>query len=201
MTIAEMRDSIAYEAKIADIDALGGWIEATIKEVWDSYTALTKHDELFMPGIILLTQMQTDIVQLPADLQHIDLNNVRYSPGGDRNRTYILDQHKHTEGTNTGLTRYFTFNAAPDGTRVLNIWPFDEVPDNDEIIIDYWRKGHTGVLGSQLLPTQLEATVRLEVVARANTFADSKQSNLYLKLSKDAHTRSYGVTNLPDQNQ
>lgn len=203
MKLKQLRDQIAFEAKLSDsIDALGGWLDTTMQEMFDSYTAQIKYQELYMQGIVISLPNSTGIIPLPNDLQHLDLESIRFRRDGDSLNDYTLFSREGAWGDNVGHPRFIIANSSATNTGQLSIWPTDELTANDDLVINYWRHAISeGVDESiELIPQQLVQTVKLAMIARATLFGSSKQYSIFKAEAAEAHSRSLGATNLSSTN-
>lgn len=200
MTLNELVQSIGFEAQIPDIDALGGWAEIEAKNLFDSYTAQVKYEELMVPNAEL--QMNGPTIELPPNLQHIDKKSIRYLPEGEMDRSYILTSGHVPFGDNTGPTRYFHYRRNEFGIAWLDFWPNAEQAVGDKIIFDYWRFATEWPDGpdSRVFPEALIPVVKRELVAQASLLGGNKTFNQHKTLAKEAHTRSFGMTDVGSMN-
>lgn len=203
MKLQELRDLITFEAKLQDsIDVLGGWLDWTIPEIFDDFTAQIKYQELYVPGIVLALPDNTGIIPLPTDVQHLDIDNIRYRYQADTTRDYPLTAKQGYWGTNIGMPYYLIRNSTSANLAQIQIWPTEQLTTADQIVINYWRRAiPDGSLGTlELVPRQLVTTVKHQLIARANLFGDSKQAVIFKKMADEAHGRSLGATDLSSTN-
>lgn len=203
MKLQELRDQITFEAKLQDsIDVLGGWLDWTMAEVFDDFTNQIKYQELYVPGIVITLANNSGIIALPSDIQHLDLDNIRYRYQADSTRDYPLTARQGIWGINTGFPRFIITNSTAANLAQVQIWPTEQLTTSDQIVINYWRRaipdGSAGTL--ELIPRQLVTTVKHQMIARANLFADGKQAVIFKKMADEAHGRSLGATELGSTN-
>lgn len=203
MKLQELRDLITFEAKLQDsIDVLGGWLDWTMAEIFDDFTAQIKYQELYVPSIVITLPDNTGIIPLPPDVQHLDLDNIRYRQSSNSDLDYPLTERQGTYGFNTGFPHFVIRNSTASNLGQIVIWPTAELTTADQIVINYWRRaipdGSAGTL--ELIPRQLVTTVKHQMIARANLFADGKQAVIFKKMADEAHGRSLGATDLSSTN-
>jgi len=193
MTIGELKEAVAFEAKIPDIDALGGWLDMTIQSVFDEYTAAVKYPELYKSGVITIASAPI----LPTEVQHLDIQNVQYYPGNDATKAYKLRVNNRATGTNTGPSRYVWREG-----NSFKLYPNSEVDGSDVIFFNYWKFAtfRDGNPGEDVIPAALIQTVIKDTIVRCSMFGDSKAANLYRQLAKEAHGRSLGATEITPMN-
>lgn len=202
MTLGQLKDSIAYESKVTDIDAFGGWLEITLLEILESYTALIKYQELYVPDYTITATAATQTVTLPTNIQHLDLEEITYRYQGDYNNDVVLfATNDLISAPNTGQTRFVLLKTTTVNAGILSVFPYSELTTADQFIFSYWKKpSFDAGDATVLIPTELITTAKLELVARANLFSDGKQFMPFRLMAKEAFSRSMGVTNLPGSN-
>lgn len=193
MNIDQFKQSVAFEAKIPDIDALGGWLDMTMQQVFNEYTAAIRYDELYVKAAEVTATSRA----IPVNVQHLDMDNIRYRPGGDVTKEYVLRKSNRAYGNNTGPSR-FVWKAGA----LFGLFPSAESVIADKLVFNYWKFTElAGIEGStEIVPVEIVPTVLKEVIARALMFADSKQANAYRQLAKDAYVRSLGATDISSVN-
>lgn len=200
MTKGELKDQIAFEGKIEDIDALGGYLDYTLGDILDGYCSQVKYDELYVQNQISINGDDSGFFTLPDNFQHIDLESILYSPLGDpTNGYYLLQTGSTLTIPDEGPSRFISF--ANGG---LQIYPTDDVTVDDSISFNYWKKPSSLLIGQPdsalVLPNQLLQTAKMELIARANLFGDGKQFAAFRSLAREAHSNSLGSTPLPGMN-
>lgn len=192
MNIGQLKDLVRFEAKIPDMATMGGWFDLVLQEEMNRMTSLHRYTQLFVQDTNL-TGLNTSFgtIDLPPDLQHIDMNTVRYLPGGDPNQTRYLRNFHRFSGSNAG----FPVLVIRTQTR-LQVFPTEELQNTDVLVIDYWRYFSYTADTDEINPPQLNLPLQFRMIARANTFSDSKLSATYLDLEKEAHTKSFGQTDI-----
>lgn len=194
---------IAFEAKLPDsINILGGWLDTTMQEIFDSYTSQIRYDELYMQSVLLTPIDTTGILALPPDLQHLDLENIRYQPQANSDTQYQLFARRGVWGTNDGSPRFVIRNSATTNLSQISIWPIAEISTSDRLVINYWRHAISEGVDEtiELAPAQLVTTVKLAMIARATLFGSSKQFQIFKQESDMAHGQSLGATELHSTN-
>lgn len=201
MTFGRLRDLIAYEAGIPDIDALGGWLDVTLQELFDQHTSVVKFPEL----IVLETQLTitppfTGILALPTNLQHLNTETIRYRPAADQ------DEEQYLNYSNEDTTRITSpadiYNVYRNGNS-LQFYPtlaVSLVNTSSVFIIDYWKKVSLTALTTVIIPDQLVIPVKLEAVARTMMQSSSKMAGAMFNIADKALSRSRGATDLGSQN-
>ncbi len=84
MTLLEIRNIVVKEANLKGANTETGWINSLVNRKLQSYTALRKYAEFFVPNFAINATAANDPnFVLPTDLQHLNYESVRYSDDGD----------------------------------------------------------------------------------------------------------------------
>lgn len=168
--LGQLVDEVSFAAGATGKQVLGGAVQAILKEVFDSYTALYVFDELYVPNYeIPLVGPSGGTAGLPADFQRMDLKRVRYQIGADPEHETFLSYGP--SGTlNEGPTNKFSFIGyfPPATNQFIQFYPYNEVVTGDVILIDYWKSATVWPeqLVSQVYPEMLLPVVKQEAIAK-----------------------------------
>lgn len=202
MTLGQLKDAVSYESKVQDIDAFGGWLELTLLEIFENYTALTRYQQLYVPNYTITATAATATLVLPANLQHIDLDSVIFRQNSDYlNDVSLFYTNDTISAPNSGNTAFVLQQSTSVNGKILTVFPYADLTINDQFIINYWKKvSFDAGDDTVLIPDEIIPTIKMELTARANLFGDGKQFAVFRSLAKEQHSRSMGVTSLPGAN-
>lgn len=206
MTRIQTRDKIRTEAQITGDDAFDYLINQYINEQLWEFTALRRYPECSLIGVALTWQRNNPptlyypYATLPSDLQHLDVNNIRYFTQDSyilmRPWTRVFANQSNGQAFQFRRTTYLNAaSAAYD--QVLQITPDEEITYATEAIyIDYWRKLSWSDDTSQFPLPRLETSVALKVTERIaslqNTGVAQRAANLAMQHYIAARAQNLG---------
>lgn len=173
MTRLQTRDKIRVEAGIPGDDIFDYLINAYLDEQLQEFTALRRYPECSVLGQSLTWMVDgagsIPYALLPTDLQHLDVDNIRFYDGNFQNllRPWSRVFVNQTNGDPFQWRRTTHQDLASAYFQVLQISPADNIiyPSNS-IYIDYWRK-LTWINDTVAFPIpRLEVATALKVVER-----------------------------------
>lgn len=197
MTRGQTRDKIRIEAGIPGDNAFDYLINAYLDEELKMLTALRRYPECSLLGVSLTWERDNPPTTyfpyaiLPSDLQHLDVNNIRYYNGNLYGllRPWIRDFVNQTTGIAFQFRRTTYLNtvtAAYD--QVLQISPPGNIVfPTQNIFIDYWRQLSWSNDTSNFPIPRLETTVALKVVERIANLQNSGLAAKAAGLAKEQY--------------
>lgn len=200
-TFGQLIDEIVFESGSSGTTGFGNWVELTIKEVLDRYTAYVSYPEL---KAVVNENLSTNENQfdLPPDFQRLDSDSFYFtslSEAGAEGGTYLTYDSSPVifNGKNEGSLRFFRRS----GNSIV-LYPTALISTGDTLVYEYWRTGSSLLtsLNSSIVPDILVETVKLEVLAKASMTLGGKMGANYYTMAKDARVASFGATELPLQN-
>lgn len=191
MTLIEIRTQVLAEAKIQDPERYGPLCDLFLHQYMDMMTSQVKYPELLIPDHSIVLTAATQTVTLPADLQHIDINNIRYLTGGDASVYRHLSNFHRFWGSNLGVTRF----ALRAGS-TLKLWPYSEISGTDTIVFNYWKKSAFSADNDTVLPDQLVPTLITKTIARIANYTSADIAILMKGEAKELFAQSFGVTDV-----
>lgn len=207
MLLSQLRQEIHFESGIGDIDSFETYIDTLIGEIFDKYCQHTRYDDLYIQDTVIVPTAANEVLTLPADLQVLDIEHVRFREDNDSALDIELISRKGIYGENEGPPRYIIRNQNVTGAltsvAVLRVFPYSEIATGDRFVINYWRKPSAWISTTSstvdnavLLPDVLIPTVKAEAIARCSLLGDGKKFKVYREIARDAHTSSYGAIDL-----
>lgn len=198
MTYGQLLESVQFQAGIPDIDTLGAWLEQELNRTCDELTGAIKYPQLYVDNFEVVIGFPGDeSFILPTDFQRLDMESVRWYPGGVQEDGYYLTLKHKPEGLNEGDPRYFSWRLG-----FIDVFPFAETTALSKVVFNYWRKFYR--LGftdddEEIQPAEIGNTILHEMVAKATAImGDSKRFQMATALGQRSYSRSFGVTPQPD---
>lgn len=201
MTLGELQDQIAFEGGVTNIDTLGGAIISIVKDIADSYSAQTKYADLYVPDyLVTITSTNQSVIVLPADVQHIDFDSIRYWIANDSTRQVQLFKGRNYR-RNTGQA-ISIYRISPSPTPRLELYPTDQVAIGDTIYINYWKRPSSLLTdeAQTVIPDALIPSIKLKAIARIGMITGNKAALAANGLAAEAHSRHFGEVDLSDAN-
>lgn len=198
MTLGQLKDLVRFEAKVPDTKSMEGWLDQTIQEEARQITALIKYDELFAPDTVLALTAAVTQVSLPTDLQHLDINSIRFAEGGVLTNQNWLRARRNFTNNNAGRPTFYIRKGT-----VLLLSPNTSIVSSDTIQINYWK--YPISLSTQsdavdILPEVILPELKMRAIKRAITFIDPKMVPIYAAQQQEKRSASIGQTNLGGMN-
>lgn len=194
MNRGQLRDIIKFEAGLKDSDNFDAWVNETIQDTLASLTALIRYPELKTPDHQVVLTGATQLVTVPK-FQHILLDEIYYLPAGEGDQAYHLfssfDNHLVNEGRALSIIRR--------SATQLSLFPFGDIVGTDKIQFTYWAYPTLANDATEIPVENLVPTLRSEVVAKASLHTESKTFAAHRALAREAHSRSFGATDVNDE--
>lgn len=193
MKYSQLIDTVAFEASIPDIDALGGWVEQAFQRTYDDLVGAVKYPELYVRDQVVLLTFPNTFQDLP-EMVRLDEDSVRFVPGGVLENAYYLTK-QNKSSLDEGPARVFQHSMG-----FIRIWPQADINiGTDQISFNFWRRafrlGFTNADQEDVYPPQLASTLLKELVAQATAvMGDSKRYQMATALGQRTYSRSFGVT-------
>lgn len=157
-TLAELREQIKIESRVDGADNLDVFIDGVINEQLTDYAQKNKYRELLVFNIIITTIAATGAYDLPEDFDKPFM--IRYRNARGYQRT-LNSRPSYIDQANGTMPRWFDI-----GGDSISFFPFDDVPDDDTIILDYYKLPAM-LTDDDIFPIpKLLANVKLETIRR-----------------------------------
>lgn len=182
-TFTELVDQIKQESRVKGADNLDGYIGNVINELLLTYAQNNRYFEFLVTNTPISTIAATSLYDLPADFMNMRL--VRYKTASGYIRT-LNPRGQHIETANGSRPRWYDLAGSK-----LVIFPYDDLPANDTILMDYYKIPDT-LSGATPFPVpRLVPSLKLDAVHRVLIYNQQLASAAALKgESGMAETRS-----------
>lgn len=179
-TLTELRDLIKIEARVKGSDNLDPWIDALVNELLCNYAQNNRYFEFLQTNQPVTTTLNNGLYPLPDDFIAMRLVRYKQTPRG---YTYTLNPRPQYIETARGM-RPKWYDVV--GTNI-DIFPADDVPANDTLLLDYWSFPQT-LTGPDVFPVpKLVTPVKLEAVRRTMLYNNNLQAAQLLKQDAQEH--------------
>jgi len=179
-TLVELRELVKIEARIKGSDNLDTWIDALINELLCNYAANNRYFELLRTNVPIPTTLNNGAYSLPQDF--IALRLLRYKQNGTGYTYTINPRSTYIETARGRRPRWYDVVG-----ETISIFPFDDVPVNDTLLLDYWSYPQTLTATSTFPIPKLVTPVKLEAIRRALIYNQQLQEAQILKGDAKEH--------------
>lgn len=188
-TLQEMLDAVKIESKNSGNTELDNWLITLINELQKQYCSLNQYVQLLVAANQTNLTTNTESYSLPINLQHFKIETVKYYSQSFQQPVFLQRYDKY---------RQQTYGWPSQVRRVVNqiqITPFVQIATGDYVTFDYYMFPPTLVsLGDAFLIPELIPVIKKEAIARATTFSDPRQYQVYKGEAKQAYVASQSVT-------
>lgn len=189
--LRDIMDRVRAEAKLDGPDTHVGLIITTLNEVYRTYTARRRFDQLYKPYTPLVALgAGAPSFTLPADLQVLQKDNISISLDGAFDARYALFWKGERYGSEEGQPR-----SVVQRGNVLDVYPYSDVEDASLLYINYWRIPNPLLTYTQTfeIPELEPVVVRETISVLARQGASTNLSAEYLKDAERHYRASFGV--------
>lgn len=188
--LRDLISRISAEAKLKGNDTFVGLIIHTFNEVQREYTARRRFDVLkkpFTPIAPLADGQPTFLI--PADLQVLQKDSIRFSEQGPMEDAYLLNFGGAVYGSPYGYPRVIYREGSN-----FKVFPYTEIHALSTLFIDYWRFpiNLSGYASYCEIP-ELEPVIIKETIGRLSRQGSSDVSLQYVKEAQRSYMASFGV--------
>lgn len=185
-TLSALRELIKKESRIKGSDNLDDFVDGLVNELLCDYVQKSRFFELLNTNVPITTTLNNGTYSLPDDF--IVMRMVRYKETAS-NSNFIRTLNprpQYIETANGQRPRWYDLAG-----NSLLIFPFDVVPANDTLLIDYYKFPAT-LEADDIFPIpRLVAPVKLEAIRRVLLFNQQIQEAQLIKGdSVDIESRS-----------
>jgi len=131
-TLAQMREDIKTEARVKGSDNLDSWLNHLINELLTTALTNKRYFEMLVLNEEITTVADTAAYDLPDDFMAIQA--VRYRTASGASRT-LFDRNTYASVPAGRMPRYFDIA----GENQIVISPILDMPDDETIVLDYFR--------------------------------------------------------------
>ena len=182
-TLTELREQIKQEARVKGADNLDTFIDNTINELLCDYAAKNRYFEFLETNHPITTVLNTGNYALPDDF--IEARMIRYQNINGYTRTLNL-RPVYIETARGHSPKWYELAGGN-----LLIFPFDDVPVGETILIDYYKFPETLVSASVFPVPKLVAAIKRETIHRVLLYNEKLQLAAAFKgEAVDSETRS-----------
>lgn len=167
-TLAELRSLIKRESRLTGSDNLDDFIDGLVNELLCDYVQKQRYFETLKTNQIITTTLNNGTYNLPANF--IAMRLVRYKQTSGY--TFTLNSRGQFIETALGQ-RPRWYDIAADK---LLIFPFDDVPVNETLLLDYWEYPPTLTSGTTFPIPKLVAPIKQEAIRRALIYNQQLQA-------------------------
>jgi hypothetical protein len=171
--ISQLVDDIKVEARVKGSDNLDAWILNLVNQLLLDYCEKNQYFELLVTNSVIATLQSTEDYTLPTDFGRERL--IRYLPTNGTSRT-LKKRNQFLENPRGQFPRWYEVNGT-----VLSIFPVDNMPAGDSILIDFWKLPTTVVLTDTFPIPRLLPSLRLRAVTRVLAYNNAMPQAGYLK--------------------
>lgn len=172
-TLAYLREQIKTEGRVKGSDNLDTFIDGIVNELICDYAQKNRYFELLVTNVPVLTTLNNGIYTLPNDL--IALRLIRYRNANGFTRT-LNPRSPFIESANGKSPRWYDLVG-----NSIEIFPFDDVPAGDTLLLDYYKLPQTLAAGDVFPIPKLLVTVKLEAIHRVLIYNEKLQSAAALR--------------------
>lgn len=172
-TLATLREQIKIEGRVKGSDNLDSFIDGVVNELICDYAQKNRYFEFLVTNQVIPTVLNTGTYALPSDF--IAMRLIRYKNANGY--TWTLNRRSEYIETARGKSPKW-FDLA--GSSIL-IFPFDDVPAAETLLLDYYRLPQTLVSASVFPVPKLLATVKLEAIHRVLIYNEKLQAAAALR--------------------
>lgn len=159
LTLATLRDQIKVESRVKGADNLDSFIDNTINELLLEYAQKNRYFEFLVTNSPITTLAETGSYDLPEDFMNWRLVRFKQTPTG-----YIRTLDNRSAFVNTPAGRHPRyFEVVGDQ---IQIFPYDDVPAGDTILLDYYKIPETLVSADPFPIPRLQPSIKREVIHR-----------------------------------
>ncbi len=168
IAFSDLVTQIKREARLSGSTDLDDYIKTLINELLLDYCSNNQYFELLQLNIPLITAAATTSYPLPID--YLQGSRVQYKPASGITRTLYL--RNSFLGQPLGSVPRFYQIAGNQ----ISIYPFDDVVNNETILLDYYKAPDTLSADGDLFPIpKLIAPLKQRAIYRALLFNNSLQ--------------------------
>lgn len=173
-TLVELRDLIKKESRVSGADNLDSFIDALINELLCDFAQKNRYFELLTMNEVVLTVLNTGTYDLPDDF--VAMRLVRYKQTNS-NYTFTLNKRpEYIETARGRRPRWYDISG-----NFITVFPNDDVPAGDSLLLDYYKFPQT-LVGNSVFPIpKLVAPVKLEAIRRTLIYNQQLQEAQILK--------------------
>lgn len=174
-TLAQLRELIKIEARVKGSDDLDSWIDALVNELLANYAQNGRYFEFLLTNQPVTTTLNNGTYALPDDF--IAMRMIRYQENSNSRYIRTLNPRpQYIETARGQRPRWYELA----GSSIL-IFPFDDVPANDTLLLDYWSFPQTLINASVFPVPKLLTPVKLEAVRRTLIYNQQLEAAQILK--------------------
>lgn len=173
-TLAELRALIKKEARVQGSDNLDDFIDSLVNELLCDYAQKNRYFEFLLINQPVATTLNNGTYTLPDNFIAMRMVRYKQTPTG---YTYTLNPRSpFIETANGSRPRWYDIAADK-----IVVFPFDDVPVGDSLLLDYWKFPGTLTDASVFPIPKLVAPVKLEAIRRVLIFNQELQEAQVLK--------------------
>lgn len=172
-TLAVLRELIKKEARVKGSDNLDPFIDGIVNELLCNFAGKNLYFELLKVNQVVSTTLNNGIYAIPNNF--IRMRQLRYKRASGY--TYTIRPRTDYIKTARGArpTYYDLFGAS------IEIFPFDDIPLNDTLLLDYWAYPDTMVDATVFPIPRLVTPVKLEAIRRVLIYNEQLQAAQVIK--------------------
>lgn len=173
-TLATLRNLIKIEARVSGANDLDTFIDALVNELLANYAQKGRYFEFLLTNQPVTTTLNNGTYALPDDF--IAMRLIRYQQEVTQ-YVYTLNPRPQFIDTARGLRpKWYDLVGA-----TIEIFPSDDVPAGDTLLLDYWSFPQTLTSNSVFPVPKLLTPVKLEAVRRTLIYNNQLQAAQILK--------------------
>lgn len=159
ITLLVLVEQVKKEGRVKGSDNLDTFIKDTINELLLDFTEKVRYHEMLLLNVPITLVDETGTYALPSNYQTLHL--ARYKVG-EQGMFYTINKRPtYVENTSGGRPRYYDLAAGN-----INIFPFDQVSDDDTLEIDYYKYPDTLVDATVFPIPKLIVPVKKQAIYR-----------------------------------
>lgn len=161
--LSELRELIKKEARVKGSDNLDDFIDSLVNEILCNYAMAKRYFEFLVVNQSVTTTLNNGSYSLPARL--IALKSVRYKETNSSYIRTINPRPSYIENANGQIPKWYDVA----GTN-LEIFPYDNVPAGDTLLLDYWQYPATLTASTVFPIPRLVNPVKMDCIKRVLIF-------------------------------
>ncbi len=131
--LGDLLDTIKREARVKGTDQLDDLIVNTINNFLEQQCLMNRFFEMLTPNYQIPTVLNTGIYSAPPQFQLLRLLRYQRSDGFKYTLRKRSEWVENPPGTRP---KFYEVSSIP---AQINIFPFDDVPDGDTLLLDYYQ--------------------------------------------------------------